>query len=170
MIAERFPHPLARQWIDEELAYAAVLWDPTIEQGGMVWSNLRCSMVGGVEEAWHRMVHAAADRIDEPGLGRMLRESEALQEAVPNGDGPAFRDRAAAAEWRAFMTRDWEQLSDAFLTVGEPAAAEVFLARAYQDLLFPDADLCTVGAARSHRDLLRGRLCRLLAQNATGAS
>ena len=161
-VGARFKANLAQPWIEEELAAAAILWDPRYDESGIEWSDLRCAALRTADDAWRQVTRQGGDYAASP-VERVLYARERMLEVVE--DGPAFRDFAAEVEWSAQDTQDWIELADAYEAVGECRAAEAFVAYALGRTVFEDADRVSVTGIRVARGELRGRLRKLMDAN-----
>lgn len=170
LLGERFADPLAQRWIDEELAHAAILWDPGNDEQTMEWSDLRCSTMRTADDAFRRMERAGGATFEYPAVEWMLHRTVRMREVAPSGDGPAFRDLAAWEEWLARDVRGWIELADAFEAAGETRAAEAFIVRALGEVVFADGGRAGVAGIREFRNELRTRLRDLIARNGTDDS
>lgn len=100
LVGAQFSHALAQRWIEEELAAAAILWDPNIDPAGWEVSDLRVSALRAADDAFRRMEQGGgAGHLGVVPLLRRLVHGDVAEALVEGGDTPALRAAAATHEW-----------------------------------------------------------------------
>jgi len=153
LVGEEFPHALAQRWIEEELAAAAILWTPGLDEASFELSDLRVAAVQCAGDAYRRMERAGGGA--HGGGGALLQERARFRDprdVARDGDSLALRLAATAHEWHG----DYTAAADLFVEVERWDAAEHMLVLALAAHLGEEAT--DLSGMRAERAVLRERL------------